>query len=74
MTMKFILNKYPKIKNVHAIDFYDRQTIEIKPGYFVDFWLFDAKHIPGSSMLLFKGYMGTILFTGDFRYNFDMVK
>jgi DNA cross-link repair 1B protein len=36
--------------------------------------LFDAKHIPGSAMLLFKGYMGTILFTGDFRYNFDMVK
>ena len=25
-------------------------------------------------MILFEGYMGTILFTGDFRYNFDMVR
>jgi mRNA degradation ribonuclease J1/J2 len=48
--------------------------LEIKPKLFVDFWLFDAKHIPGASMILFKGYMGTILFTGDFRYNFDMVR
>lgn len=74
MTKKFILRTYPKIQNIHAVDFYTRQTIEIKPGLFVDFWLFDAKHIPGSAMLLFRGYMGTILFTGDFRYNFDMVR
>lgn len=39
----------------------------------VKFWLFDAKHIPGSAMILFEGYMGRILITGDFRYNFDMV-
>ena len=25
-------------------------------------------------MILFKGFMGTILFTGDFRYTFDMVR
>jgi len=25
-------------------------------------------------MILFKGYMGTIFFTGDFRYEYDMVK
>lgn len=73
-TKTFILDKFPKIKNVHSCDFYDCQNIEIKPGLFIDFWLFDAKHIPGSAMILFKGYMGTILFTGDFRYNFDMVK
>ena len=24
-------------------------------------------------MIMFRGYMGTILFTGDFRYNFNMV-
>ena len=24
-------------------------------------------------MILFRGYMGTILFTGDFRYNFSMI-
>jgi Cft2 family RNA processing exonuclease len=27
MTKKFILDKYPKIKNVYSFDFYDRQTI-----------------------------------------------
>ena len=72
-TKKFILHKYPKIKNIHACAFYERQCLEIKPDLFVDFWMFDAKHIPGSAMLLFKGYMGTILFTGDFRFNFSMV-
>ena len=25
-------------------------------------------------MILFRGYMGTILFTGDFRYEYAMVK
>lgn len=35
---------------------------------------FDAKHIPGAAMIFFKGYMGNILFTGDFRYDYSMVK
>lgn len=40
----------------------------------IEFSLFDAKHIPGAAMILFRGYMGTILFTGDFRYEYAMVK
>ena len=32
----------------------------------------DANHCPGSIMLLFEGYFGTILYTGDFRYTSDM--
>ena len=40
----------------------------------IEFTLFDAKHIPGAAMILFRGYMGTILFTGDFRYEYAMVK
>lgn len=39
----------------------------------ITFYFFDAKHIPGSAIILFKGYMGSILFTGDFRYNYEMV-
>jgi len=36
--------------------------------------MFDAKHIPGAAMILFQGYMGSILYTGDFRYEYSMVK
>lgn len=39
----------------------------------VEVWFFDAHHIPGSVMILFKGYMGTILHTGDFRFNQSMI-
>jgi DNA cross-link repair 1B protein len=35
--------------------------------------MFDAGHIPGAAMILFEGYMGTILFTGDFRFHRGMI-
>jgi len=35
--------------------------------------MFDAGHIPGAAMVLFEGYMGRILFTGDFRFSKKMV-
>jgi len=34
---------------------------------------FDANHCPGAIMILFKGYMGTILHTGDFRFDKRML-
>ncbi len=34
--------------------------------------LFDANHILGSVMYLFRGKMGTVLHTGDFRYTEKM--
>jgi Cft2 family RNA processing exonuclease len=40
----------------------------------VTFSFFDAKHIPGAAMIWFSGYMGNILFTGDFRYEYAMVR
>jgi DNA cross-link repair 1B protein len=41
--------------------------------FVVEVYVFDAHHIPGSSIYYFKGYMGTILHTGDFRYNPSMI-
>lgn len=37
-----------------------------KEGITVTF--FDAYHCPGAVMILFKGKMGTVLHTGDFRF------
>lgn len=34
----------------------------------IRFTFFDAHHIPGSIMILFEGFMGKILHTGDFRF------
>jgi len=36
---------------------------------YIETTLFDANHCIGSVMILFNGYMGTILYTGDFRYS-----
>ena len=34
----------------------------------------DANHIIGSSMILFYGYFGTILYSGDLRYHKCVIK
>lgn len=34
---------------------------------------FDANHCPGSVMVLLQGYFGTVLHTGDMRFNAQMI-
>lgn len=36
--------------------------------------LFDSNHMPGSVMILFEGYFGRVLHTGDMRFNLRMVE
>jgi Cft2 family RNA processing exonuclease len=73
-TKKFMMNKYPKLQRVSSYDYNKKYTIEcVQKKFKVNFYLFDAKHIPGSSMILFQGPMGTIFFTGDFRYEYQMI-
>jgi DNA cross-link repair 1B protein len=69
------MHKFPKLQNVHSYDYYKTYSITlVEEKVQIEFTLFDAKHIPGAAMILFRGYMGTILFTGDFRYEYPMVK
>lgn len=74
-TKIFLLDKYPKLSRVYSYDYGKTHMVSLAENYpDVEFTFMDAKHIPGAAMILFKGFMGTILFTGDFRYEFAMVK
>jgi mRNA degradation ribonuclease J1/J2 len=73
-TKKYLLDKYPKLTNLHSYSYGTPFTLPIVPdAIHVDVTFFDAKHIPGAAMILFRGHMGTVLFTGDFRYEYAMV-
>ncbi|CAD8125997.1 unnamed protein product [Paramecium sonneborni] len=82
ITKQFILNKFPKIERIVSLDmnhiYYlnlktQDLTDRIENEFTIEVALFSANHIPGSTMFLFRGYMGTILHTGDFRYNKSMI-
>ena len=47
-----------------------KQKSEDADSFKVKLKLIDANHCPGSSMILVSGPHGTILHTGDVRYNF----
>jgi DNA cross-link repair 1B protein len=67
---------FPKITNIFELDLNIKHTITLnaEQKLTVDVYLFDANHIPGSVLLLFQGYMGTILFTGDMRFRKEMIE
>lgn len=74
LTRKLVLHKFPKQETrVIALELDKQHVIPLTTSLSVSVWLFDAHHIPGAVMFLFKGYMGTIFHTGDFRFHEDMI-
>jgi Cft2 family RNA processing exonuclease len=75
-TKYLLLNKFPLLKDVRGLDLYTKYSIPLNPSksITIDVTLFDANHIAGSVMLLFEGYFGKALHTGDFRFDDWMLK
>ena len=72
-----ILDRFPGLKDfVIDLELDEEHWIyvdaEKKEG--VSVVLMDAKHSPGAVMFLFKGRMGTVLHTGDFRFHEKMLE
>lgn len=73
---KLILNTFPNLKNyVVDLEMDEEHWIYVdeskKEG--VSVVLMDAFHCPGAVMFLFRGKMGTVLHTGDFRFDPKML-
>lgn len=65
ITYRLMLLRFPNLKPfMIPLEFNKDYTIES-----VSVRLIDANHCPGAAMILIKGSKGTVLHTGDFRYN-----
>ena len=72
-----IVDRFPTLLNfVIALEMDEEHWVyldnELKEG--VSVVLMDANHCPGAVMFLFRGKMGTVLHTGDFRFHEKMLK
>ena len=77
ISRRLIVDRFPNLKPlVIALEMDEEHWIYIdeskKEG--ISVVLMDACHCPGAVMFLFKGKMGTVLHTGDFRFHPKMLK
>ena len=70
-TSELLKIKFPNLSNVNPLDLNVTYTLllEQEGTLTVDVTLIDSNHCVGSVMFLFKGYFGTILHSGDFRFD-----
>ena len=75
ITKMLILANFPNIADIRTAPLNTKFEIllDSKDQKKVEITFFDANHIPGSVMMLFQGYMGTILHTGDMRFKDSML-
>ena len=71
LTKRVLLNKFPMLKNVIALDYNKEYEIFLNKTKTIKYkvTLFDANHIAGSAMFLFDGPLGTFFHTGDSRFD-----
>lgn len=76
VTRRLLLTKYPKLEAiVYGLELNVEHTIALsrENSITTKVRLFDSNHMPGSVMLLFEGYFGRYLHTGDMRFNLKMI-
>lgn len=76
VTKSLLLLKYPHLTCVISLELNTVHWVSLNSDHSegVSVSFIDANHCPGAVMILFKGKMGTILHTGDFRYSREMAE
>lgn len=72
-----VLNRYPGVQQRLTPCEYNKEfelVLNAKNNLKCSVVFMDANHIIGSAMILFRGYFGTILYTGDMRFHEKLLK